>query len=408
MNLPEKTRIEPELPKGFRDFLPDEMSALEEMLDTVRTIYRSYGFRPQQTSTIEFEQVLTGEVGGETGSQIYRFKDSAETPLGLRFDLTVPLSRVVAKYHKTLRFPYKRYQYSRVWRYDKPAPGRYREFGQFDVDIVGTRSLEADAELCMLMYDVAQTLNIGRFLLRLNNRKILNALAQKIHLKDSEEVKQLFRELDKIDKQGFKKVREFLAEKPKSGQSYPEGTPLGLSLSALDEIEKFVSLSGNVPKEAAEEGERSFPEFLENSLVLKQLKAFFQEIPLGLEGTDELEKILIRLAGAGLDPSYFQIDVNIARGLDYYSGPIFEMVLPEYPAFGTLFSGGRYDSLIGRFVDYENFFKEFQEYRALWKKPETGEPLIPAVGASLGVDRLFFILKELKKFQVSPHPVVRF
>lgn len=393
----EKMAIEPEVPRGFRDFLPEEMIPLEKLLETVQTIYRSYGFRPQQTSAIEFEEVLTGEVGGETGSQIYRFQDASEAKLGLRFDLTVPLSRIVAKNYKSLRFPYKRYQYSRVWRYDKPTPGRYREFGQFDVDIVGTRSIEADAEICMMIHDVVQALDIDCFVIRLNNRKILNALAQKIELPQTEHFKQLFRELDKIDKQGFKKVKEFLAEKPKLQQNYPEGTPLGLSAKAIEEIETFCNLSGKVQMEPAEEGTRQAPEFFSNKIAIQNLEHFFSEVPIGQEGTQELKTILQILTSAGIQESRIQIDVNIARGLDYYTGPIFETTLPDHPEFGTIFAGGRYDYLIGRFVNYEAFFKEFQEYATKWRDSVTGQPMIPATGASLGVDRLFEVLKQLKK-----------
>lgn len=395
------SRIEPELPRGFRDFLPEEMIPLEEFLDKVRTIYRSYGFRPQQTPAIEFESVLTGEVGGETGGQIYRFQDQSEDRLGLRFDLTVPLSRIIAKNNRQLRFPYKRYQYSRVWRYDKPTPGRFREFGQFDVDIVGNRSIDADAEICMIIYDVLQALGVENFLIRINNRKILNALAQKIQLKDPECFKQLFRELDKIDKQGFSRVKQFLAEKPKPLELYPEGVPMGLSPEVISQIESFCCLSGKVQLLPADEGSRKIPEFLSNADTLKNLETFFSEIPLGLEGTRELAKILEVTASAGIDSKRLQLDVNIARGLDYYTGPIFETILTDYPEFGTIFAGGRYDYLIGRFVDYENFFKEFPEYVDRWKD-QNQKPMIPATGASLGVDRIFEVLKSIQKIAVRP------
>lgn len=396
-----QNRIEPELPRGFRDFLPEEMIPLENLLDQVRTIYRRYGFRPQQTPAIEFESVLTGEVGGETGGQIYRFRDQGDDCLGLRFDLTVPLSRIIAKNNRQLRFPYKRYQYSRVWRYDKPTPGRFREFGQFDVDIVGNRSIEADAEICMVIYDVVQALGLNHFLIRINNRKILNALAQKIQLNDPERFKQLFRELDKMDKQGFNQVKSFLAEKPKAGEAYPEGAPLGLSPDVIAQIERFCYLSGKVQLLPAEEGNRKIPEFLSNEEALKNLESFFKEVPLGLEGTRELAKILEVAKTSGMDPKRLQIDVNIARGLDYYTGPIFETILTDHPEFGTIFAGGRYDYLIGRFVDYENFFKEFPEYVDRWKD-QNQQSMIPATGASLGVDRIFEVLKKVQKISTRP------
>ncbi len=380
--------------KGFQDFLPQDMIPFQKMLDKVRQVYESYGFRPQMTPVIEALSLLEGEEG-ETGKQIYRMEDKEGNRLGLRFDLTMPLSRIITLYAKELRFPYKRYQYGRVFRYDKPRPGRFREFGQFDGDIIGSSSILADGEICALIRDVMRTLGFSHFLVRVNSRKILTGLAQKLDLQDSQKDKQLFRELDKLDKQGWKQVKKTLL----TGVHEEKKASIGFQLTPkqVDMVEEYLAISAPIQWEPAEEGKREIPQFYSYEKILKNLEDFFGENQAGRLGMEELQGLMDFLAEE--DQSWLQIDTNIARGLDYYTGPVFETVLVDHPGYGAVYSGGRYDFLLGRFIDFKSFFKEFQEYRQKWKDPLTGQPILPAVGASLGIDRLFAILKDLKLLQ---------
>ena len=387
-----KTQI-PKL-RGFQDFLPSDMIALQQIIDTARKVCESYGFRPQMTPALEAKSLLLGEES-ETGKQIYLLKDKEGNELGLRFDLTMPLARIIALHARELRFPYKRYQYGRVWRYDKPRPGRFREFGQFDCDTVGALTPLADSEICALMHDVMKALGFENFLIRINSRKILTGLSQKLGLSE-EQAKQLFRELDKLDKQGWKKIRKNL----ETGMLEEEKRPLGFQLSPkeIQLVEEYLSLSAEIPLEQAEEGTRNIPTFHSNQEILSRLEKFFAGNLAGEKGLEELHQILSFLEQSGKPLQHFQIDTNIARGLDYYTGPVFETILPDHPGMGAVYSGGRYDFLLGRYIDFTSFFKEFQEYREKWKDPLTGAPIIPATGASLGVDRLFAIMKELGLF----------
>lgn len=390
-----------ELLKGFQDFLPEDKIGLQKIIDTCRGVYENYGFRPQETPAMEYLELLSSEEG-DTGKQIYHFIDKEENAIGLRFDLTVPLSRIIATHARDLRFPYKRCQYGRVWRYDKPRPGRYREFGQFDVDIVGSLSYLADGEICAIMHDVVEALGFGNFLVRINSRKILTGLANMVGLKTDDQAKQLFRELDKMDKQGWNQVKKTLL----TGIHEEKKTETGLKLpkKAVEQIETFLALSSELQLERAEEGSIEIPKFHSNEEILEKMKKFFAKEEAGLKGREELEGILHFLTQSGIEGNRFQIDTNIARGLDYYTGPVYETTLIDHPSFGSVYSGGRYDHMLGRYIDYKVFFKEFQEYRQKWKDPLNGEPILPATGASLGVDRIFAITKELGMFDGKKTP----
>lgn len=371
--------VEPRLYKGLRDYLPDQMSARQAMLDTIRRVYESYGFVPLATPAIERLDVLTGSAGAEASSQIFTVNNPEDLPLGLRFDLTVPLARVVSQY-KELPKPFRRYQVSPVWRADKPDKGRYREFVQFDLDSVGVETDLADMEIIAAVCDTLAALNVGRYQVKFSSRKILNLLlkfaalppmlktqravpgsAGSTRMEDIEvEATDVFRVLDKLDKLGFDKVRLELTSgyKDESGTFIPG---LGLDRSQVARIEQFLAIKGD-----------------RRDAVLTQLREIFAAVEGAPAEIDVLQRISDHLGSLAYADDRVAIDLSIARGLAYYTGPVFETALLDAPHYGSICSGGRYDDLVLRFL---------------------GERL-PAVGASIGVDRLLAALVELNRLQL--------
>ncbi|MCD8238973.1 MAG: histidine--tRNA ligase [Clostridiales bacterium] len=331
--------ITPKILPGFMELLPPEQILFNKIKDTIREVYESFGFLPLDTPTIEYSEVLLAKAGGETEKQIYRF-NKGDNDLSLRFDLTVPLARYVAQHRNDLNFPFKRYQISKVFRGERPQKGRFREFYQCDIDIIGseTLSLVYDAEMPAVIYNVFKKLNIGAFKIKLNNRKILNGFFEDLGLEDK--TADILRVIDKIEKIGAENVREELVK-------------LGAEKQA-DEIMGFVSTSGT-PAEK-----------------LEKLKALSVDNPKFSEGVEELEKVTEFLKTFGVDEDYFDIELTIARGLDYYTGTVYETVLTDYPSLGSVCSGGRYDNLA--------------EYYTKQK--------LPGVGVSIGLTRLFSQLRE--------------
>lgn len=373
------TRVEPRLYKGLQDYLPEQMGARQRIIDTIRSTYELYGFVPLGTPAIEHLDVLVGTGGAEANQSIFRVGNPEDLDLGLRFDLTVPLARVVSQY-PTLPKPFRRYQVSSVWRADKPDKGRYREFTQFDIDSVGVETELADVEIMAAMCDALTALNVGRFQIRFSSRKVLNhliAYAQiPARLNTQREVpgpggtKQLenievestdiFRVLDKLDKLGIDKVRRELTTgyKDESGTFIPG---LGLEKSQVERIEQFLAIKSE-----------------KRDTVLAQLSETFNGVE-GSSGTiDMLRRMSDLLGGLGYADDRVSLDLSIARGLAYYTGPVFETVLLDAPHFGSVCSGGRYDDLVMRFL---------------------GEPL-PATGASIGVDRLLAALVDLQRLKL--------
>ena len=343
--------IEPRLSRGLRDLRADHLLARQHIIDTARKVYELYGFTPLETPAVEYLDVLSGSAGQEAQGQIFRVTNPEEEPLGLRFDLTVPLSRVVSQ-HKDLVFPFRRYQVSPVWRADKPAPGRFREFYQFDLDSVGAESEVADTEILAGICDTLDALDVGPYRVRFSSRKILNLLL--LHAGIGEEKgADVFRVLDKLEKAGHEKVRKELT----SGYVDDSGDPIagvGLSDTQVDQIDEFLAIEGD------------------RGGVLGKLGALFHEVEGSAEELAVIDRISSYLDRLGYGSDRVAIDVSIARGLAYYTGPIFEAVLLDAPQFGSVFAGGRYDDLVTRF---------------------TGQR-IPATGASLGVDRLLAALVE--------------
>lgn len=333
--------VKPELLGGFRDFLPEVMIPRQAVIDKIINTMMEFGFLPLDTPCLERSSVL-GTDEDEFKMEVYRFKDSSSEKgqdVTLRFDLTVPLSRVMAANPKILK-PFKRYQYGKVFRKEKPQSGRFREFAQLDADIVGSNSVMADIEIIQLMYRVMKNLKVGEFVIRFNNRKILNGLPEKagFEAKKSEDV---LRALDKLEKIGLKEIVKELQS----------NTALALPNESVSKIKEFLSLSGKIP----------------------ELKNFFKGITIAEEGIQECEEIIKSLTELKIPQKNWQFDLSIARGLGYYTGPVFETTLSEIPEIGSVFSGGRFDELIMRF---------------------TGEK-VPATGASIGLDRLITALERL-------------
>ncbi len=342
--------------------MPEQMQARQWMIDTIRTVYERYGFVPLGTPAIEYRDVLFGSAGAEAQSQTFGVRNpdcGPHTPdedlLALRFDLTVPLARVVAQY-KDLPRPFRRYQVAPVWRADKPDRGRFREFTQFDIDSVGVESEIADTEIITGMCDTLSALKVGPYQVRFSSRKVLNLLMPFAGI-PLDRAKDVFRVLDKLDKIGHKKLRLELTEGyvDKSGDPIPG---LGLASEQVDKIEQFLAIRAD-----------------QRENVLTQLRELFAVTPDATEEIDALARISGHLTTLGYGDDQAAIDLSVARGLAYYTGPVFEAVLLDAPKFGAVFAGGRYDELVMRFL---------------------GERL-PAVGASIGVDRLLAALIDLDR-----------
>ncbi len=381
--------VKPRLFRGLRDLLPQQMAARQWIIDTIRGVYELYGFAPLGTPAVEFLDVLSGSAGSDVQSSIFtvgnpdRDKDPGDEALGLRFDLTVPLARVVAQYSELPR-PFRRYQVSQVWRADKPGPGRFREFTQFDIDSVGVDSWLADVEIIAAMCDTLSALKVGAYQVRFSSRKVLNLVLKFAQVPEELRVKvrvqtgpdsfdyksvtrpatDVFRVLDKLDKAGLEKVRRELTRgyTDESGDEIPG---LGLAAEQVDRIEKFLSIAS--PKRAE---------------VLQQLYSTFSGVHGAREEIDAVAGMSEQLTELGYDDDRVVLDLSIARGLAYYTGPVFEARLLDAPQFGSVFGGGRYDELVTRF---------------------SGER-IPATGASIGVDRLLAALLDLERIDSRKTP----
>lgn len=349
--------VEPRLSRGLRDLFPDEVQARRKLIDTVRTVYERYGYVPLETPAVEFLDVLRGDAGAEAAQSIFTVKNPENEPLGLRFDLTVPLARVVAQYpYPQLTRPFRRYQVASVWRADKPGRGRFREFTQFDIDAVGVDSEYADAEIVATLCDALTALDIGRFRVRMSSRRILNLLILLAGI-PAENGTDVLRVLDKLDKLGMEKIRLELT----TGYKDESGSPvagLGLSDAQVDTIERFLAI-----RSATRQG------------TLDAVRAMFGSVPNATSEIDSLARVCDVLTALGYDDEMVQVDVSIARGLAYYTGIVYEANLVDAPQFGSVAAGGRYDDLVTRFL---------------------GER-VPAVGVSIGVDRLLAALVELKR-----------
>lgn len=357
--MSEQNRVEPRLLRGFRDYLPAQMNARLKMIAAIRAVYERYGFQPLDTPAQEYRVTLLG-YGEENTKQIFAFLNPEEEEVALRFDLTVPLARVVAQY-PDLPMPFRRYQVAPVWRADKPDPGRFREFLQFDLDAVGTSSLAADAEILSAMHDALKALGIERFTIRFSDRKVLNSLLDFAGI-PHDASHSVFRILDKLEKIGLAGVGAELTggRMDSSGDKIPG---LGLNSRQVERINEFLA----IPKGTRRD-------------VLASLERLFGNVASAKEAIEELRIVCDSLDTLHLADELVQLDLSIARGLDYYTGPVFEARLTDAPEFGSVFGGGRYDGLVERFLGRK----------------------IPAVGASIGVDRLFAAMEKLGLHELAP------
>ena len=328
--------IEPQIPKGFRDFLPQQMMLRRSIMRTMSAVFERYGFVPLDTPCLEYARTLEGKYGEEGDKLIYRFEDRGGRAVALRYDLTIPLARVAAMYQ--LPKPFKRYQIAPVWRADKPQKGRFREFYQCDIDIIGESGACADAELLCVAHAVLQALGFDNYLIRINNRKILNALAERLGI-DTARIPDFLRALDKLDKTGPGAV--------------------------LQDMQAQGLLTGDAERIVREH-------LLGEGDNFEAVAALVAGSETGAAGLGELDVIARVLAAEGVDRRYYKRDISLARGLDYYTGPIFEVVVTE-PRIGSILGGGRYDGLIGLFTKQS----------------------MPATGISFGLERLVTVMEEL-------------
>ncbi len=333
--------VTPRTLSGFMELLPAQQQQLERMMDILRTTYSRYGFTPLDTPVIEASEVLLAKGGGETEKQIYRFQ-KGDADLALRFDLTVPLAKYVALHGNDLAFPFRRYQIGKVYRGERAQRGRFREFYQADIDIIGDGKLDItnEAEIPSIIYQTFTALGLTRFQIRVNNRKILNGFYAMLGLTDRSG--DIMRTVDKLDKIGPHKVRACLMD------------DVGLTAEQAEEIMRFISITGS------------------NDQVLSALEGYRSRHELFDQGLDELTTVTRYLAAFGVPEVNFAVDLTIARGLDYYTGTVYETTLLDYPEIGSVCSGGRYDNLAEYYTDHQ----------------------LPGVGISIGLTRLFYVLGE--------------
>jgi histidyl-tRNA synthetase len=342
--------IEPRTLKGFRDFLPEAMIAREWLIDTARRVYRSYGFSPIDTPALEYLEILTGKGSEETDKQLYKFEDHGGRMVGMRFDLTVPLARFVAQHIGELGTPFKRYHIASVWRGENTQRGRYREFMQCDFDTIGTLSVAADIETTLVIHDLFRAIGIQAFTINVNNRMVLTGLLEKFGL--AEKTTPILRALDKLAKIGREKVAAEMM------------SAAGATEEQANDVLRLAEIGGS------------------NEVILSQLDGLVKGSAKAEEGVTKLRDLVAAVVAAGVDPARVQITPSIARGLDYYTGTIFETFLDELPGIGSVCSGGRYDNLAGLYTKQQ----------------------LPGIGASLGLDRLLAALEELGRIEKVATP----
>ena len=329
------TKVQPKILSGFMELLPEQQIKFNQIKQVIADTYESFGFTPLDTPVLELSEVLLAKAGGETEKQIYQFT-KGDTDLSMRFDLTVPLARYVAMHQNDLSFPFKRYQIGKVYRGERPQKGRFREFYQCDIDIIGNETLDIsyDAEMPAVIYNIFKKIGISDFTIRFNNRKILKGFFAELNLTDK--IVDILRIVDKIAKIGQENVAKSLSD-------------LGISDDAISKIISFITIEGT------------------NDQIINSLK----ELPVSDEtfktGVSELETVLKGVADLGVPAENYSVDLSIARGLDYYTGTIYETTINAYPEMGSVCSGGRYDDLATFYTD---------------KK-------LPGVGISIGLTRLF-------------------
>ena len=346
-------KVEPRTLPGFMELLPKEQIQFNSMIDKIRSSYERFGFLPIDTPIIESAEVLLAKAGGETEKQIYRF-EKGENDLALRFDLTVPLAKYVTQYYNDITFPFKRYQIGKVYRGEKPQKGRYREFYQCDIDIIGDGELSLinDAEIPSVIYTTIKSFGFDNFTIRMNNRKILNGLFAELALEEN--AVEIMRIIDKLEKIGEEKVVKCLED-------------LQISKEKIDIIMQFLAIDGTTDEKLE---------------ALQQLN-FKNE--LFKQGLAELTEVVKNVRLFGVPEANFKVDLTIARGLDYYTGTVYETFLNDYKELGSVCSGGRYENLAEFYTDRK----------------------MPGVGVSIGLTRLFYKMNELNILQEKQESIAK-
>ena len=334
-------KVEPRTLAGFMELLPDEQILFNQIKEKIENTYKRYGFLPLDTPGIELADVLLAKAGGETEKQIYKFQ-KGDTDLALRFDLTVPLAKYVAKNYGNLSFPFRRYQIGKVYRGERAQKGRYREFYQCDIDIIGDGELDLinDAEIPSIIYTIFKELGFENFTIKINNRKILNGLFESINQKGN--AVEILRIIDKIEKIGKEAVKEELEK-------------IGIEVNQIKNIIDFIEIEGTSDEK------------------LEKLEKLGIDNETYIKGIEELKTVVKNIRLFGVPDANFKVDLTIARGLDYYTGTVYETFLNDYREIGSVCSGGRYENLAEYYID----------------KP------LPGVGVSIGLTRLFYKLNEL-------------
>ena len=334
-----KNIVEPRTLPGFMELLPEDQIEFDRIKNIIEETYKRFGFLPIDTPIIEDSNVLLAKAGGETEKQIYRF-NKGDNDLSLRFDLTVPLAKYVAKNQGVLSFPFRRYHIGKVYRAERPQRGRYREFYQCDIDVIGDGelSISNDAEMPSIIYNIFKQLDFGKFKIKINNRKLLGGFFDNLGLQDK--ITDILRIVDKIDKIGQDNVKDMLKD-------------LGVDDGKINSIIEFVGTKEN---------------------VIPYLDSLNIENELFKTGLEEIKLVSKYMISFGVPEDYFMIDLSIARGLDYYTGTVYETILVDYPELGSVCSGGRYDNLAEYYTN----------------------KTLPGVGISIGLTRLFYVLNEYK------------
>lgn len=338
---------------GFMELLPAEQIVFNHIFDIIRQSYELFGFAPLDTPILERSEVLLAKAGGETEKQIYRFT-KGNSDLAMRFDHTVPLARYIAEHYGSLTFPFRRYTIGKVFRGERSQAGRFREFYQGDIDIIGNNTLDLnfDAEIPSIIYFIFRQLGFERFTVRINNRKIFNGFLSGLDV--SQQSTAIMQAMDRLDKIGINAVRQEL-------------DVLKISARIIDKILQFVNLNGSNAEIFAK---------------LRQIKIDDEQFKIGLE---ELSKVIKQIENLGVPQRYFKVDVSIARGLDYYTGTVYETNLDDYPEIGSVCSGGRYDNLTDHFTNRK----------------------LPGVGISIGLTRLFDQLYKKGFFKIGVATLTR-
>lgn len=360
-----KALVKAQTLKGFQDFLSGEVMLRNEVMRRIEAIFQTYGFAPVETPALEYLDVLLGAGGEETNKELFRLESPEGEAIALRFDLTVPFARLLSQYPEQIKAPFRRYAMGPVWRADKPGPGRFRQFTQVDIDAAGATAMAVDGEIIAVMCAVMAALEVPEYLVLINNRKLIDALLEDCGIVEPGRQKHVLRVIDKMGKAGAANVRLELG----GGRVDDSGDPIpgvGLEDATIDRIMGFVAIAGE-----------------SRSDILTAMEGALSGSPLAVEALGEMRELAEALEALGVDETRTRFDPSLARGLDYYTGPVFEMILPQAPAFGTVMGGGRYNQLVERFA----------------------HQAIPCTGMSVGLDRLLAALLHLEAVRPVTTPV---